>query len=504
MRVFRLRIVRAACPRRDGIITVAALVMVACAAAGTASADPGASESAPNRPNVVLVAIDTLRSDHLKCYGYGRDVSPNMDAVAADGVLFERCYSPASWTLPAFMSMFTGVLPAVHGCTRHDAALAETIPTLPALLHEKGYFCGAVVSNPFVSAKYGFGRGFDRYDDFTVFLDAELSSIAGEGDQSPPLRDVTTGQTVTRHAKQLISVASASGRPFFLFVHYFDPHDSYMPPPPFDRLKDPVYSGKVDGRGVPGLRRTPPAGRDLEQLVSLYDGEIAFNDAEVGKVVAALDAATDRRRTLLILTSDHGEAFGEHGRLLHGNSAFREETMVPMIWRWSGKIPAGRRVRVPVSTLDIPKTLSALTGLGDRMSHAQGESLWPGVMDGALPADRPILSEKAMDQHEPQQHVALSMGQFRLHAWYDHAGPDSGATFGLFDVQSDPAERIDLSATNPAQFARMTEQLSLFRRRSKSLRDHFSAPDAKAPVDLSERERRRLSELGYTNTPSAR
>jgi len=172
-------------------------------------------------PNIVLVTIDTVRSDHLSCYGYQRETTPMIDRLAADGVLFQNCTSAASWTLPSYTSIFTGVYPCVHDCTASDRALPKSIPTFPEGLKAKGYYCAAVVSNPFLGAKFGFGRGFDKYDDYSVFLDAELGVLSIDSNPDHGIvNEIVTGSKVTRQAILLLEQAKKSGKPFFLFVHY--------------------------------------------------------------------------------------------------------------------------------------------------------------------------------------------------------------------------------------------------------------------------------------------
>jgi arylsulfatase A-like enzyme len=227
--------------------------------------------------------------------------------------------------------MFTGVLPAAHGCDRHDSAIPGAAPTFPEVLKKHGYFCAGVVSNPFLHGKFGFARGFDEYDDESVFLDAELGLFkADSAHESGTVGEVVTADSVNQQAVCLLGKARDSGQPFFLFVVYFDPHDSYVPPP-FDRKFDADYSGSVDGRQLVAMRHAPPPKRDLEHLVARYDGEIAYIDRMVARLLDQVDLVSDPEHTLVILVSDHGEAFAEHGSLLHGNSPHGEEVMVPMI-----------------------------------------------------------------------------------------------------------------------------------------------------------------------------
>ena len=421
----------------------------------------GADDVAPQisrPPNIVFVAIDTLRNDHLGCYGYHRRVSPNIDALASQGVLFEQCYSVASWTLPSFMSMFTGLMPVVHGCTSQDCqALSRAIPTLPEQFKQRGYFCAAVVSNPYVNGKYGFKRGFDEYDDYSVFLEAELALFSVDVHQDRgSVQDVVTGDIVTQQAKLLMDRAKASGKPFFLFILYFDPHESYIPPPPYNKMFDPDYQGKIDGRGVSSMRYSPPTGRDLQHLTAQYDGEIAYTDAKVGELLKKLDSISEPTNTITILVSDHGEAFGEHGMLLHGNNAYREEICIPMIWRWPGVLPRGHRVRAPVSNIDIATTLKELMHF-EKLKPIQGESLWPGLLGGQLPGDRPIFSQKAFGSSFT--HLALTLGNLRCHARFEDK-LDEKTGFALYDLSQDPWEQNNVIGTRRLQIPGMKSSIA--------------------------------------------
>jgi len=424
-----------------------------------------------------------------------RPVSPHIDRLAAEGVLFERCYSAASWTNPAFTSMFTGLSPEVHGCTHGGSGLSKRIPTLPEHFHRAGYFCAGVISNKNIGSKFGFGRGFDLYDDYTVFLEMDLTNLGGEvrPELNFSLRDLVTGGAVTRRTKQVMSQIKKRGKPFFLFIVYFDPHFDYVPPAPFDKKFDPGYKGSMDGRGIQAMQDHPPQGADLHHLVALYDGEIAYEDAQVGELVHALDEISPPGKTLTILVSDHGEAFGEHQKMTHGHSAYGEEIAVPMIWRWPGVLPKGLRVKEPVCSMDIAKTLLELIP-SHALGRVQGRSLWPALRGGHMPSRQPVLSQRA---YGGGHQVALTIGSRRLHARFAQSPADDDARFELYDISDDPWEQRDIMRYHPVEQKKMTNVLCAMWLEGTTLRAHYLQGTENPQVTLTDEERRQLEGLGY-------
>lgn len=455
------------------------------------------------RPNVVLIAVDTLRADDLGCYGYPRPTSPCIDKLAGEGVLFERACSPASWTLPAFASLFSGVGPAAHGCGGFRDPIPLTLPLLSETLRKEGYRCDAVISNPFLNAKYGFGRGFDEYDDYSVFLDEELAALGTDGSpKSIPISDLVTGATVTRRAKQLLAAAASSGRPYFLFVHYFDPHASYIPSEEYRSRFEASYDGPVTGRGLDSQKTALLPARDLEQLRRLYDGEIAHDDAQIGELLKAVDAVSDPQQTLIIFLSDHGESFSEHGRCLHGNSAHMEETHVPLIWRWKGRFPAAHRAQEPVSSLDVFATLCDLLEL-PRPALTQGQSLRRQLEGGQGPQDRVVVSERACNDSGAGQmkHLAGLRGGLRVHLRFVENPAEPGAQIEAYDVASDPLEQRLLEPLPPTA-ADVAGQISEYWRHCRQIAAGHRVAPGSVNVHLSEAELRQMEGLGYTATPA--
>ncbi len=473
-------------PSRAQLLALATLATICLTA--DAQGPPPASDP----PNVVMIAVDTLRADHLGCYGYHRPTSPNIDRLASQSVLFERAYSPASWTLPAFMSIFTGLGPEVHECLNIERCLPGTIPTLAEQFQRRGYFCGAVISNRLAGAKYGFARGFDAFDEDSVPISAEIAFLQRHPDRREVShREIITSPIVTSLAKGLLERARESRKPFFLFILYYDPHGDYAPPPPYKTMFDPDYLGPIDGNNIHLISREPPVGRDLEHLKALYDGEIAFTDRHIGDLLEALDDGGEPEDTITIFLSDHGEAFGEHGLFAHGSNAHVEEVAVPMIWRWPGKLPAGHRVTSPVSTLDVAKTLQALMRF-EGFDLLCGKSLWAGLRGGQLPADRVVFSQRAKGS---PRHLAATKGHLRLHVRFGENPQEEQAEWFLHDVSTDRQEQSPATGADLEPASDIRAEIISFWEECAEIREHYSTQGQH--IQLTDEERRRLESMGY-------
>lgn len=479
-----------------GLVVICLASLIVATVCYSDEAAPSPEADAGRLPNVILVGIDALRSDHLGCYGYQRPTSPNIDRIAKEGTLFERCYSTAPWTMPSFMSMFTGLSPAAHRCRDAHAFLDEKIPTLALKFKEKGYYCAAILMNPTMKAKYGLDRGFDKYDNYSVELATSLVKDAMPKACVESVEKLVASHIVTRLAEKEMLLAKEKGKPLFLFAHYFDPHYDFMPPYPQNTQFDPDYKGEITGENVFAYRFKPPTARDVEHWIALYDGEIAYTDIHVGKLIEAADRHFGRENTLAVLVSDHGEAFYEHGGLLHNLSVHREEVQVAMIWRWPGQIPAGRRISQPISTLDIPVTLGEFMRF-PRFDIQQGKSLWPAFRGQSPPDDRPILSDK---KFEDRRHVAVTQGDLRLHARFvDHYG-DETTTFELYDVARDRDEKTNLLDTKAAEAESLKKSLGQLLREAEEIAAYYYKDKAPKRVELTDEERKRLESLGYINS----
>ena len=316
----------------------------------------------PQRPalNVVVVVVDTLRQDHLATYGYARDTAPFLDSLARQGVTLDGI-SPSSWTKPAAASILTGLHPVTHQAIDRQDRLPEPAVTLAEILRREGYRTFAASANGWVSPAFGFEQGFDEF-----LLNEQMNIRARELN------------------RELLPRLLQLQEPFFLYVHYIDPHVPYAPATDWRGDSMPAALAPV----LPGdLADTDALGRSpqfRQRAIDLYDGEIRGADGGVAELVGALRERGLADRTLLVVTSDHGEEFEEHGRMSHGQTLYDEVLRVPLIFHGPGLYP-GARLGV-ASLADIVPTVVDLVGLppGRSRPRADGSSLAAALISGRL------------------------------------------------------------------------------------------------------------------------
>ena len=326
-------------------------------------------------PSVLLIVVDTLRADHLYSYGYRRHTSPNIDRIAREGAVFENAFSTSSYTLPSHASLLTGLYPHEHGVEWHrpDGLQISSIPTLPETLRRHGYRTAAFSANLYwFTRPMGFGRGFIRFEDhFHSLGDMVTRTLYGSAFERLVLRRMGLEDIPARkraadvNGSVLRWIKRDHEKPFFVMVNYFDAHDPYLPPQPYRNLfaNSTNSSGIINGH----MGRYDPSltAEQVQNEIDAYDGAIAYVDSQIGQLFAELE---DRRITddlLIVLTSDHGEAFGDHGLFRHEHSLYREVLHVPLIFAKSGKVPSKTRVKRPVTIAAIPATVMDLIGIKD-------------------------------------------------------------------------------------------------------------------------------------------
>ena len=331
-------------------------------------------------PNVLLIVLDTLRADRLSAYGYARPTTPNIDRLAREGVLFENAFATASWTLPSHASLMTGRYPYEHRAG--SGPLDTRYPTLAAHLFAKGYATGGFVANLFYcSVRTGLARGFATYKDhFSTYGDMIWRTFYGKMllDRLPRLGyyDIPGRKRATRVNEEFLQWLEANhNTSFFAFLNYTEVHDPYIPPSPYaTKFSAHPNRGKYINsllfpRDFTGGRLLPR--EIIQDEMDGYDNSLASLDAELGSLFTQLAALGLLDNTVVIITSDHGESFGNHALFGHGNSLYRELLHVPLIIRYPGKIPVGLRVSETVSLQAIPATVMELLGFAS-------EALFPG------------------------------------------------------------------------------------------------------------------------------
>lgn len=437
-------------------------------------------------PNVLIITVDTLRADHLPAYGYPHISTPTLDALAARGTLFENAFSTCSWTLPSFGTLMTGRMPRALNLQFHDKRLHPDVLTLPGVMAESGRAAVGVSSNAFFSATYGFDSGFHRFVNVYdrdlrpglagVFLHDLLLRVGTMRDDAPNVNALAFDQLV-----------DLRGKPFFLWVHYMDPHKPYGGPwpktlPEYDRgYRGPItyvyYEDQpIDMNG----RRLDET--DVRHVQALYDSDIVRFDHYLGELLDRLEAEGFLENTVIVVASDHGEEFLEHGFWGHGKDLYVEQTHVPLILAGPG-VPVGLRVAARVSLLDLPAAVCDLAGVAAPGSFT-GVSLTP-LFAGGL--DRDALAEVDYGRHWLSLRTGAGPGRTMI--WR----VDKGEKY-LHDRATDPGEIQNLAAGDPASVATLFGVMKGYMDRDDRLAAELPAVDN---AEVPEHLREQLRALGY-------
>lgn len=403
-------------------------------------------EAISGSPSVILLILDTVRASKLSLYGYDRATTPNLQRLARRGVRFDWAFSTAPWTLPAHASILTGRLP--HEVSANWLRpLDATHPTLAEALSARGYLTGGFVANTaYCSRESGLDRGFAHYEDFPFTLGYMFysSSLVRNVSKISRLRHMLGyhemlgrkgAEDVSSEFLQWLS-RNESGRPFFAFLNFMDAHAPYLPPPPFNtrfgpgRQRNPLLIEEANKTLDPS---DPVAGRYLQGEVDAYDGALAYLDHQIGQLLDELEQRGVLRNAIVILTSDHGEAFGEHGHIGHSREMHTPALHVPLVIAFPGHIPSDVTVSQQVSIRDIAATVTALLGI-DSETAFPGKSLgrfWE-VGGASVSADTVLSSEENMVSLVTDQHHFLT---------------NADGTEQLFEYRADPIEQHDLLGT---------------------------------------------------------
>ncbi|MCP3959049.1 MAG: sulfatase [bacterium] len=435
--------------------------------------------------------VDTLRADHLGCYGYPRPTSPAIDAFADEAVLFENTLAQSSWTRSSVASMMTGTVPTVHGVHDRDDALAAEAKTLAELLAAESYETAAFLTNRSVGPSFGFQQGFDTFE---LFDRQETEALYPKSD------------AVNREVFQWLD--ERGEEPFFLYVHTMDPHAPYAPPAEMrEEIAPDVGSGELDteeqvvfeellasrstrfgessafgsvtwlqalGQGL--IAATPERTADL---VALYDAEISFNDRSFGIFLDQLRRRGLYDDALIFFVGDHGEEFADHGGWSHGLTLFQEQLRVPFLVKLPAGAHGGTRSRELAQHVDLMPTVLDALGL-PLPDDVQGRSLLPSPRSTAS-EPRPGYSHLDLDGRRA---ASLVEGRFKL-----TCDQTIDETCRVYDLENDPAESIDLTAERPVLAGYLRSRMRTFQ---------TEAPALDAPqVEIDPELRERLEALGY-------
>ena len=465
---------------------------------------PLASADAGKRPNVLLISLDTVRADHLSLYGYQRDTTPNLKKLAAEATVYRRATSTADWTLPSHASMFTGLYPSEHGADcdvarRAIVRLPDEVETVAEILAAGGYATAAVVANiDVLSPRFNLNQGFQYYG-------ARLPVTALRSTAPNTVRNVLLGrverilpkdanprlypraETINAEVFPLIGQFHDRGSPFFLFLNYMDAHDPYDPPAPYSTLYSPeptiplseYYSLSLEVAQL--KRQVPDPVRD--SLIAKYDGGIAYLDHQVGLLMEHLRRLDLFDDTLIIITADHGEAFGEHQTLGHGMSVYEDQVRVPLVIKW----PRGSQqpaVRISASGVDLKPTIVETVGLRTKQ-RVSGHNLAKetGTTDPWIAETHPCGD--VYDAH-PRFHridQAVMSGPWKLIA-------SSTGKRELYNIDSDPAEATNRYETDRGPAKELEASLENWRKTMRRTRSRKAA-------ELTAEEIERLKSLGY-------
>ncbi|MDP7062049.1 MAG: sulfatase [Planctomycetota bacterium] len=503
--------------------------------------------------NVVLISIDSLRRDHLGLYGHkprysgGIPVSPNLDELGANGVVFEDAWTTTSWTLPSHMALMTGLSDRQHGVETDKFQLDPLRATLAQRFQESGWSTAGYFSGPYLDPRYGFGRGFDDYRSGMLSQEAFVQRIATENDKRAAaglepmeprliqqLRDRMshwdiTSPRINQLGQEFLDQQQADGdKPFFLFLHYFDAHYDHIPDEAeegLDKKFDPGYTGPFDGRNWYFDERVMQfekpyqrliSGRDLEHVKALYDAEIHWVDRHIGEIITKLKAKGLYENTVIMVVSDHGDEFFDHGSIGHRSTLLAEQCRIPMVLSVPGITPKGKRIPQLSRIYDVAPTLLDYAG-ANGIDEAEGSSVREMVEGYSSP--RTAFQRLFSGGHRRGSGLNVRDGwrSSRFSVLRQHRGDfdretetelfttpmqirSLGSTYFVFDRKEDPKELRPLSPKDP----RFQQAIDAF------CKDFRAAEQASAKLPRSEHsvltgmkfsaeEQAALDALGYTS-----
>ena len=490
------------------------LLLLAC---NTPRPEPAVKvDPLPARSNIVLITIDTLRADHLSAWGYARPTSPAIDRLAAEGVRFDQATVQWPKTTPSFASIFTATYARDNGIVRTAGQpISCQFLTFPEVLKKQGYATYAVVANAAVGSEFFFNQGFDEY--------IETWKLPHGADGADPNR----AEAVTNLAIGLLDKLQKTGKPYFLWVHYLDPHFPYEPPPGArDKFQNDAHfdpSGKIQISDKPkqqmfgiGSEHMLEGHTDLAFYIARYDAEIAYTDSQVGRLLDAMKKRSMLTKTLTAFTADHGESLGDHGYFFdHGRFSFQTCLHVPLVLHYPGVLTP-RVDRQPAELIDLAPTLLEAAGVPlPKGTWMQGRTLTPrlrgqgathaaehGDDNAAAVLDHPGLaySEAGWEGHNKWQKVVRD-ARFKL--IFAQTRPEQrflggeGVRFTLFDLINDPGETGNVIDKFPQEAERLKKELWRWEKAPRFNVDVDTQGGTCGAREMDEETRKLLTSLGY-------
>ena len=478
------------------LAAIAAANVVAWVRSAPAHAAPAMArhQVAEHAPNLFVILVDTLRADHLGTYGYERATSPRIDAFATQSVVLERAFSSTNWTRPAVASLLTSTMPSRHQVVSLDRTVSDALPLLGEALQSSGYQTGFFTVGSNVERSDGYGRGADTFYSVaarhpagrsvfvTGFLAPFLPGVVDALPWSPKDPDAQADPfVITDHALAWVGDADPT-RPVFAYIHYLGPHSPYRPPPAYDRFTRQPHRREFENPPSQWAGRDAVGPDERQAMIDLYDGEVLWNDAAIGKLLDGLRASGRLDHAVVAILADHGEAFGLNGVWGHNASMFRSVVRIPMLFWASDSIGLRepQRLGTPVSLIDVAPTLLDLASLPPEDGF-DGETLAPWLR-GQTDADRTVFIENPSNEE-------LSV---RTRDWsYFQGRTGSGAIEHWLFAAGDPLQQENRIAERPD----LADELRTLAERRRA-RDLARATRA-ASIELDPARKKALQALGY-------
>lgn len=429
------------------------------------------------KSNIILISIDTLRWDRLGCYGFERDISPNIDLLAQDGVRFQHCYAQSNWTLPSHVSLLTSLNSYRHQVYMGNERMSPSLITLADVLRVHDYFCCGITGGGYVGEQFGFSKGFDRYK-------SEQYKLHPARDEAESLRDAAMEWLEANQDKD-----------FFLFLHTYQVHTPYYYHP---GLTEAFSQGELSWdqihladflREQPQKRRYPFTEKEIADIVALYNGEVKYTDAMFIKpLIQKLKDLGLYDRTMIVFTSDHGEELLDHESWLHSHTLYDELIRVPLIIKYPASRHAGVQIEPIVRSIDIMPTILSVAGIDAAPFDLDGESL-QDVVRGKETGNRVFMSDftrQGSADVRPRM-VCTNQDFYKLIVIRKPSPPK----FHLYDLAADPYER------NRLDEARLDLVKNLFRSIRSYYKDFAEVPAKSSKVVMDKALEERLKALGY-------